>query len=97
VGNADRFLKLINMALEEFEREELSARDKNLVRMKSITNYVMGVLILAAGIIFIIQPPALKERLQYNDPLLIKILAIVCIIYGVFRIYRGYKKNYFRN
>ena len=31
------------MALEEFDREEMSERDKGLVRMKSITNYVMGI------------------------------------------------------
>lgn len=85
------------MALEEFEKEELSDRDKNLVRMKSLTNYVMGVLIVGAGIAFLVQPGVMKEYLKDRDPLLIKILAVVCIVYGLFRIYRGYAKNYFRN
>jgi uncharacterized membrane protein HdeD (DUF308 family) len=85
------------MALEEFEKEELSNRDKGLVRMQSISNYVMGILIIAAGILFLIQPGIVKEKLKYNDPLLITILGVLCVIYGLFRIYRGYKKNYFRN
>ena len=42
------------MALEEFEREEMSERDKGLVRMKSITNYVMGVFLICAGLVFLI-------------------------------------------
>lgn len=67
--------------------------------MRSLTNYVMGVLILGAGILFLFPPDMLQERLDknQNDPLLIKILGVICIIYGAFRIYRGYKKNYFRN
>ena len=39
------------MALEEFENEELSDREKNLVRMKSITNYVMGVFFIGVGFV----------------------------------------------
>jgi hypothetical protein len=85
------------MALEEFERPELSKREKGLIRMQSITNYVMGVMIIGAGIMFFIQPGIVKEKLQGYDPVMIYILASVCIVYGLFRIYRGYKKNYFRN
>ena len=85
------------MSLQEFEREQLSDRDKNLIRMRSISNYVMGALILAAGILFLFPPPMLAIRLQGKDPLLVKLLGGLCIVYGLFRIYRGYKKNYFRN
>lgn len=85
------------MAPEEFEKEQLSVREKNAVRMRSITNYVMGIMIVGAGAVFFFQPGVVKEKLRYNDPVLINILAVVCVIYGVFRIYRGYKKNYFRN
>lgn len=84
------------MALEEFENEQLSDRDKNIVRMKSLTNYVMGVLIISAGIAFLVQPGLMKESLKDRDPVLITILGIVCIVYGLFRVYRGYAKNYFR-
>jgi hypothetical protein len=57
----------------------------------------MGVLILVAGILFLFPPAMLAAKLQNNDPLLIKLLGGLCIVYGLFRIYRGYKKNYFRN
>ena len=85
------------MSLQEFEKEPMSEREKNLVRMRSFTNYVMGILILAAGILFLFPPEVLAIRLEDKDPVLIKILGVICIIYGLFRIYRGYKKNYFRN
>ncbi len=85
------------MALEEFENEEnLSKRDKGLIQMRSLTNYVMGVMIICAGFFFLFPPKSMLPRINQYDPTMIKILAIVCFIYGLFRIYRGYKKNYFR-
>jgi hypothetical protein len=85
------------MALEEFEREEkLSNREKGIVRMRSITNYVMGTMIIGAGFVFLFPPATLQPRINLYDPTMIKIMAVVCFIYGAFRIYRGYSKNYFR-
>jgi hypothetical protein len=84
------------MALEEFENEKLSDRDKGLVRMRSITNYVMGIMIIGAGIVFLFPPASMVERINQYDPAMIKLMAVVCFIYGAFRIYRGYSKNYFR-
>jgi uncharacterized protein YqhQ len=84
------------MALEEFEKEQLSDRDKNLIRMRSISNYVMGVLIIAFGFVFIIKPTVLKNFFAQRDPLLMNIMAGICILYGLFRIYRGYAQNYFK-
>lgn len=84
------------MALEEFENEKLSERDKGLVRMRSITNYVMGIMIIGAGVVFLFPPASIVERINQYDPAMIKLMAVVCFIYGAFRIYRGYKKNYFR-
>jgi hypothetical protein len=86
------------MSLQEFEKEELSDRDKQLVRMKSIINYVMGVFFIGVGFFFMFPPGA--ARLFINDrydPLMILMFSILCWIYGLFRLYRGYKKNYFRN
>lgn len=87
------------MALEEFEKEQMSDREKNLVRMKSITNYVMGIFFIAVGFVFIF-PKTIKvisEFVAKKDPLMMNIFAIICFIYGLFRLYRGYAKNYFRN
>ena len=85
------------MALEEFEREELSERDKGIVRMRSITNYGMGVFLILAGFFFMFPVKATQAYINQYEPYLIKLFAAICWLYGAFRIYRGYKKDYFRN
>jgi hypothetical protein len=85
------------MALEEFEKEQLSERDKGIVRMRSITNYGMGLFMVLAGCVFMFPIKMTQGFVNQYDPVLIKIFAAVCWLYGGFRIYRGYKKNYFRN
>jgi hypothetical protein len=85
------------MALEEFEKEEPSERDKSYLRMRSIMDFGMGLLWMAMGVFMIFVKkfnPALAERF---DPNLLKIFGAVCLIYGLFRVYRGYKKKYFRD
>ena len=84
------------MALEEFENEPLSDREKAMIRMRSITNYVMGIFLVGAGCFFMFPMKSTKPYIDQYDPTVIKIFAGICIIYGLFRIYRGYKKNYFR-
>ncbi len=85
------------MALEEFEKEQLSERDKGIVRMRTITNYGMGIFMILVGFFFMIPVKLTQDIINKYDPVLIKIFAVVCWLYGAFRIYRGYKKNYFRN
>ena len=82
------------MALEEFEKEKLSERDKNLIRMRSITNYTMGVFFIAAGFFFFFPNEYLLKR---YDTSTMKMFAVICWIYGLFRLFRGYSKNYFKN
>jgi hypothetical protein len=84
------------MALEEFEKEQMSDRQKNLVRMKSITNYTMGVFFIAAGFFFMFPIKQTQGFINKYEPFAIQTLAVVCWIYGVFRLYRGYNKNYFK-
>ena len=85
------------MALEEFENEPLNEREKGIVRMRSITNYGMGVFLFVAGCFFMFPTDSTRPYINQYDPLVIKIFAVICWIYGAFRIYRGYKKNYFRD
>lgn len=85
------------MALEEFEKEELGVREKGIVRMRTITNYGMGIFLVLAGCFFMFPIKYTRAFLNQYDPVLIKIFAAVCWVYGAFRIYRGYKKNYFRD
>jgi hypothetical protein len=85
------------MALEEFEKEQLSEREKGYIRMRSIMDYGMGVLWMGMGIfLMFIKNFSLDLASRFDSPA-IKIFAGVCIIYGLFRIYRGYKKNYLRD
>ncbi len=85
------------MALEEFEKEQLSEREKGMVRMRSMTNYVMGIFLILAGSFFMFPFKSTQKYIDQYDPTVIKIFAVICWIYGAFRIYRGYRKNYFRN
>ena len=58
-------------------------------------DYGMGLIIGGFGLFF-----ALSEQLGYSfdlDPFFRYMFAGLCLLYGGFRIYRGYKKNYFRS
>ncbi len=84
------------MALEEFERDEMSEKNKGYIRMKSIMDFGMGLLWLAMGV-FLLFNKYFNLRLNSTiDEPVMKIFGAVCLLYGLFRFYRGYKKNYFR-
>ena len=85
------------MALEEFEKEQLSDREKNNIRMRSITNYTMGIFFIGVGCFFMFPLASTARYINQYDPVLIKIFAAICWVYGLFRLYRGYKKNYSRD
>ncbi|RYY48570.1 MAG: hypothetical protein EOO06_09810 [Chitinophagaceae bacterium] len=85
------------MALEEFERDEQRERNKGYDRMRSIMDYGMGAAWTAMGVFLVFIEKfntGLEER--FGDPVM-KIFGGVCIVYGLFRVYRGYKKNYYRD
>ncbi len=76
------------------DRDQLSSREKGYILMKSIMDYGMGTLWVSMGVFLIfIKYFSLRIQAQYDDPAM-KIFGCVCCIYGVFRWYRGYKKNY---
>lgn len=83
--------------MAEFEKEKLSEREKGFVRMRSITNYGMGVFMVLVGFFFMFPVKLTQNFINQYDASLIKLFAVICWMYGTFRIYRGYKKNYFRD
>jgi hypothetical protein len=83
------------MALEEFERQDPNRRDKGYILMRSVMDYGMGVLFIAMGFFFIFAKKVSIDFARFDDPW-IKGLGVVTIIYGLFRIYRGYQKKYLR-
>ena len=60
-------------------------------QFRSVYDYTMGVLWIAIGIFFLFQ-----KNFGYDfklDHTLTIIFGASCLLYGGFRIYRGYKKN----
>ena len=84
------------MALEEFDKEQMSEKDKGYIRMRSIMDYGMGALWTAMGVFLIfIKKFNTGLETRYDDSTL-KVFGSVCLLYGLFRVYRGYKKNYLK-
>lgn len=84
------------MALEEFEKDQMSEKDKGYVRMRSIMDYGMGLLWSAMGV-FLLLVKKFNTGLELRyDPVTLQTFGAVCLIYGLFRIYRGFRKNYFK-
>ncbi len=81
------------MPSEEFENQPEDDQ-KRFSQMRSMMNYGMGILWLCMGIFLLMPDKFSDDFAKFDDPV-IKIFAVVCIAYALFRIYRGYKKNYY--
>lgn len=81
------------MAPEEFEEDRQTKKEKNSILIRSISNYIMGSLMIIAGCIIMFPIKYTATFVALYDPLMIKLFAVICWIYGAFRIYRGYNKN----
>ena len=83
------------MSLEEFENTP-DPKTKRFIMMRSITDFGMGAIYIAIGAIILF-----AKQLNFNNDFAMsvpaKIFAVLAIIYGSFRIYRGFRKNYFRS
>lgn len=75
------------------EEKDLDRRAKGYRTRRSIMDYGMGAIIVCLGIFFLLSS---KLGVVFNiDDKFRYLFAGLCILYGSFRIYRGYKKNYF--
>jgi hypothetical protein len=73
--------------------QDLDNRAKGYRMRRSIMDYGMGAFIFFLGIFFLLAP---RFGVTFGiDDLFRYLFGGLCIIYGLFRIYRGYKKNYF--
>ena len=77
--------------IEEYENQ----RQKQLSQMRTITNYGMGVVFICAGIFFFVYD-SLGIEIGRKASGLDIIIGVLFVAYGAWRIYRGYKKNYFK-
>jgi hypothetical protein len=71
-------------------------RDRRYANMRSIKDYGMGVLYLAVAVIMFFPKKVGLGTLEV-DPIVRYIFGSICIIYGAWRLYRGYKKDYFKS
>ena len=75
---------------DEFEQRKKSAYSTR----RSIMDIGMGLLWSAMGLLFLLKD-YLGIALDFPDKPYDYIFGGLCLVYGVFRIYRGIKKNYF--
>lgn len=81
------------MMFEEYEKK----KRKQISFMKSLLDYGMGILLVGVGLFFFFRDKfslSFNVRFPPND--IDKIFGVICVIYGSWRIYRGYQKKYFR-
>lgn len=81
--------------IEEYENK----KRKQIASMKSVMDYGMGGLILCMGLFFLFRTYLgaipLNDRLGTPDTME-KIFGGFSVVYGVWRMYRGYQKKYFK-
>lgn len=82
------------MSLEEFENTP-DNKTRRYILMRSITDFGMGFIYLAVGII-ILFAKQVNFTSDFAQSVPAKIFAVLAIIYGGWRISRGFKKNYFK-
>jgi hypothetical protein len=81
--------------IEDYENQ----RRKQIALRRSITDYVMGVLFLLLGLGLLLHNTIGFDFGPDQSPAFNTIFSIwcyVCVVYGGWRIYRGYKKDYFK-
>ncbi|RYZ00602.1 MAG: hypothetical protein EOO11_01080 [Chitinophagaceae bacterium] len=79
-------------ATEKYEER----RREQVGTARSIMNYVMGIVFCALGAFFIYIYATRTPVMGRPSTALDLLLGVLIIGYGIWRIYRGYKKNYYK-
>ncbi len=77
---------------EQYNRNE--HRQGKRQSFMSLYNYVMGVIWLAVGLLFLLNKPLNIDWIK-SDPLIDSIFGVIGVVYGLFRLYRAYKQKEF--
>ncbi len=82
------------MSLEEFENTP-DRKTKRYLMMRSFTDYGMGLMYIGIGMLIFF-----AKEFNFNNDFALsvpaRLFAGLATIYGLFRIYRGYKKQYYK-
>jgi len=76
------------------ENEARDKRTKSYSTTRSLLDYTMGLLYLGGGV-FLIFAESFGFEMQSFDKTFRYIFGGLCILYGSWRIFRGFKKDYF--
>lgn len=82
------------MSLEEFENTP-DNKTKRYILMRSITDLGMGFIYVAVGIV-ILFAKQFNFSTDFTSSMPAKVFAVLVIIYGSWRLYRGIKKKYLK-
>ena len=74
---------------DDYEKRKMSA----YTNRRSIMDFGMGLIYFAIGGFFLFSRQ-LGYELAFPVPPFSYIFGGLCVLYGIFRIYRGYRKNY---
>jgi hypothetical protein len=78
--------------MNDYENE----KRKQVSLMKSILDYGMGFVFFLIGLYFMLYDTLDISIFPRKPSAMDKLIGIIFIAYGSWRMYRGYKKNYFR-
>jgi hypothetical protein len=75
---------------EEYEKQKKAHRSQ----LNKVREFSMGGLFLLAGLFFLLRSQfELELNLRFPPDLTDRIFGSVCLLYGSWRLYRGYKTN----
>ena len=77
---------------EEYEKK----KRKQVSGMRSIMDYGIGTLMILVGLFFFFHEKIKLQFANFHATTMDKFYGAMCLVYGVWRIYRGYQKNYFK-
>lgn len=69
-------------------------RAKRYRQSRTIYNIVMGLLIISIGVVSFFAEKWNLTTLSSYDPMIRNSFGVLCLIYGGFRLYRGFQKEY---
>ncbi|TKK68632.1 hypothetical protein FC093_10980 [Ilyomonas limi] len=73
-------------------------RQKSFSQLRMVYNISMGILILAMAVVMLFSDKlgidAIDQFVSPIDPVLRYLFGGLCLLYGFFRLYRGFKKEY---
>ncbi|MGI8599538.1 MAG: hypothetical protein ACR2KB_09795 [Chitinophagaceae bacterium] len=77
--------------MEEYEQK----RRNQVGRMRSIVDYVMGIIFICFGVYFLVYDKWGINIFNRDPSSIDYVIGGLFVVYGLWRIYRGYRKNYF--